>query len=324
MACQFSPAPFQTDPMSITPERLEEFLRPYRQLWQHFAAHPYDWARECVRTRNEDAAPGQPREHIPLPELPHLRVLIWAYYAVRLLEVDKARQMMATWWLNFMHVHEAMFHESANIGYQHMTAADTSDKLEKYFLYVLKAQPTDAVLPWIEDRAHPPEEWVKVIAGEFGLSMADAETRPVRPVPLIRDDTGQAIVGFALLTEPGIEGTSSRGGLRGEVWVDSGELFSGVSHGVQVRALPDAPGLVAAELPPPPGQRRGLFRTKLSDDDGLADMAGNPRMLHEPLTGRAVQAGGPGFRYVRDGVETKKPREKTTIYRHLLDLQLVR
>ena len=47
-------------------------------------------------------------------------------------------------------------------------------------------------------------------------------------------------------------------------------------------------------------------------------------MLHEPLTGRAVQAGGPGFRYVRDGVETKKPREKTTIYRHLLDLQLVR
>lgn len=161
-------------------------------------------------------------------------------------------------------------------------------------------------------------------SGEFGLSMADAETRPVRPVPVIRDDTGQAIVGFALLTEPGIEGTSSRGGLRGEVWVDSGELFSGVSHGVQVRALPDAPGLVAAELPPPPGQRRGLFRTKLSDDDGLADMADNPRTLHEPLTGRAVQAGGPGFRYVRDGVETKKPREKTTIYRHLMDLQLVR
>lgn len=161
-------------------------------------------------------------------------------------------------------------------------------------------------------------------SGDHGLSMADAETRPVRPVPVIRDDTGQAIVGFALLTEPGIEGTSSRGGLRGEVWVDSTELFSGVAHGVQVRPLPDAPGLVAAELPPPPGQVRGLFRKKLSDDDGLVDMADNPRTLHEPVTGRAVQAGGPGFRYVRDGVETKKPREKTTIYRHLLDLQLVR
>ena len=157
--------------MSITAEQLEGFLAPYRELWQAYAADPYLWAMECVRTRNEDAAPGQPREHLPLPELPHLKVLIWAYYAVRLLEVDKARQMMATWWLNFMHVHEAMFHESANIGYQHMTAADTSDKLEKYFLYVLKAQPMEAVLPWIEDRAHPPEEWVKVIAAEFGLSM---------------------------------------------------------------------------------------------------------------------------------------------------------
>ncbi|MFD5868562.1 hypothetical protein ACFWGD_08115 [Corynebacterium sp. NPDC060344] len=159
--------------------------------------------------------------------------------------------------------------------------------------------------------------------GEFGLSMADAESRPVRPVPLTRDDTGQAIVGFALLTEPGIAGTASRGGLRGEVWVDSTELFSGTAHGVQVRPLPDAPGLVAAELPPPPG-RGGLFRKKLSDDSGLADMSGAPRTLHEPVTGRAVQAGGPGFRYVRDGVEAKKPREKTTIYRHLLDLQLVR
>lgn len=168
--------------------------------------------------------------------------------------------------------------------------------------------------------------WGIAGSGEHGLSRAEAETRPVRPVPLIRDDTGQAIVGFALLTEPGITGTSSRGGLEGEVWVDSTELFSGRAHGVQVRPLPDAPGLVAAELPPPPGEvrRRAWFRRPLSDDDGLADATGSPRGLHEPVTGRAVQAGGPGFRYVRDGVETKKPRQKTTIYRHLLDLQLVR
>ena len=156
-----------------------------------------------------------------------------------------------------------------------------------------------------------------------GLTFAEALVREVRPVPLIRDDTGQAIVGFALLTEPGIDGTSSRGGLRGEVWVDSTELFSGAAHGVQVRPIPDAPGLVAAELPPPADGARHWFR-KLSDDDGLENMAGSPRPMHEPVTGRAVQAGGPGFRYVRDGVEAKKPREKCTIYRHLLDLQLVR
>lgn len=156
-----------------------------------------------------------------------------------------------------------------------------------------------------------------------GLTFAEAVERDVRPVPLIRDDTGQAIVGFALLTGPGVTGTSSRGGLRGEVWVDEHELFSGTAHGVQVRPTPDAPGLVAAELPPPADGARRWFR-KLSDDDGLATMDGSPRTRREPLTGRAVQAGGPGFRYVRDGVESKKPREKCTIYRHLLDLQLVR
>lgn len=166
--------------------------------------------------------------------------------------------------------------------------------------------------------------WGITGGGEHGLSMAEASARPVRPVPLIRDDTGQAIVGYALLTGPGVTGPSSRGGLSGEVWVDSVELFAGSAHGVQVRPLPNAPGLVAAELPPPPGRRRGLFRRPLSDAEGLADIAGNPRTLHEPVTGRAVQAGGSGFRYVRDGVEPKKTREKATIYRHLLDLQLVR
>ena len=91
----------------------------------------------------------------------------------------------------------------------------------------------------------------------------------------------------------------------------------------EILDIPDAPGLVAAELPPPADGARRWFR-KLADDDGLQTMSGSPRPMHEPVTGRAVQAGGPGFRYVRDGVEAKKPREKCTIYRHLLDLQLVR
>ncbi|MDO5730534.1 hypothetical protein [Corynebacterium sphenisci] len=165
-----------------------------------------------------------------------------------------------------------------------------------------------------------------------GLDLAAALTRPVRPVPLIRDDTGAAIVGYALLTAPGVGGTSSRGGLVGEVWVDEHNLFSGTAHGVQVRPLAEAPGLVAAELPPPAepaAPRRGLARLLRRDpapdpDAGLADAAGAPRGMHPPLTGRAVQAGGPGFRYVRDGVAAKRPRDKVTLYRHLRDLQLVR
>lgn len=158
--------------MAVTEQQLKPFLEPWRILWDHYAANPWQWTLDCVRTRNEDAAPGEPRELVPVPPLPHLEVLAWAGYAVKLLVVDKSRQMMATWWLNWTHIHEAMFQESANIGYQHMTSADTSQKLEKYFLYVLRNQPLDAMLPWVEDRAHPPEEWVQVVAAEFDLSMS--------------------------------------------------------------------------------------------------------------------------------------------------------
>lgn len=164
-----------------------------------------------------------------------------------------------------------------------------------------------------------------------GLTLQEAFTRPVRPVPLVRDDTGAAVVGYALLTEPGITGPSSTAGLEGEIWVDEHCLFSGKAHGIQVRPLPDAPGLIAAEVPPPaPSDDRGWLAKKLrpaetpDPNEGLTDASGNPRTMHQPLTGRAAQAGGPGFRYVRDGIESKKPREKVTFYRHLRDLQLVR
>lgn len=190
-------------------------------------------------------------------------------------------------------------------------------------------------LLWIEVAHIPggPTPATRNYGLDDGLDLRQALTRPVRPVPCIRDDTGSAIVGYALLTGPDATGTSSRGGLVGEVWVNEHALFSGTAHGVQVRPTPDAPGLVAAELPPPAEaqERRGVLgrlfgrRDQGADlDEGLTDAHGTPRLMHEPLTGRAVQAGGPGFRYVRDGVEAKRPKEKTTLYRHLRDLQLVR
>ncbi len=168
-----------------------------------------------------------------------------------------------------------------------------------------------------------------------GLDRVAAISRPVDPVPAIRDDTGAAIVGYALFTGPDATGPSSRGGLVGEVWAGEHELFSGTAHGVQVRPTPDAPGLVAAEVPPPsdgeerrPGLLGRLFGGRRAagpdPDEGLTDAVGMPRSMHEPIVARAVQIGGPGFRYVRDGVEAKRPREKATLYRHLRDLQLVR
>lgn len=189
-------------------------------------------------------------------------------------------------------------------------------------------------LLWIEV-AHVPtapstaaKNWA--IAGGEGLDAAAALTHPTMPVPLIRDDTGHAIVGYALLTEPGITGVSSATGFTGEVYVDENQMFSGTSTGLQIRPTPDAPGIVAAEVPAPPapesdgaeGGGRGLFgrlgrRRRRQAEDASA------RQLHRPMTGRAVQVGSLGFRYVRDGVESRKPREKTTLYRHLRDLQIV-
>ena len=52
---------------------------------------------------------------------------------------------------------------------------------------------------------------IKTSLEAHGLSMADAETRPVRPVPVIRDDTGQAIV--ASKVRPTIEPPSDMSGL---------------------------------------------------------------------------------------------------------------
>ncbi|WP_239659377.1 hypothetical protein [Corynebacterium vitaeruminis] len=191
-------------------------------------------------------------------------------------------------------------------------------------------------LLWIEV-AHVPtapstaaKNW-GIESGE-GLDAAAALTRPTVPVPLIRDDTGHAIIGYALLTEPGITGVSSANGFTGEVYVDEHQMFSGTSTGLQIRPTPDAPGIVAAEVPVPEaesdkedGHDRGpLSRLGLGRGRRRKAKETPTRELHPPMTGRAVQVGGLGFRYVRDGVESRKPREKTTLYRHLRDMQIVR
>lgn len=157
--------------VAVDPEKLEAFLDPYLKLWMHYRSDLWAWMRDCMRTRDEDAPPGRPKERIPVPDLPHLRVMAWAWYSVKLLEVDKARQMMLTWFLCGGNVHEAMFFDAANIGYQHMTSADSAQKIERYMLYVLTAQPMELMMPWVEERAHPPTPWVELVSAEFGLSM---------------------------------------------------------------------------------------------------------------------------------------------------------
>ena len=102
-------------------------------------------------------------------------------------------------------------------------------------------------------------------------------------VPLIRDDTGTALVGHALWLPA--DGPA----LHGEAVVDDTVLFDGEVAGVRIEPTTALPGVRAAVL----GRR--------------------PRRW---VTGRAVQLGTTGARVVRDGIPGKRAVPRSTFYRH--------
>lgn len=104
-----------------------------------------------------------------------------------------------------------------------------------------------------------------------------------RRVPLIRDDTGTALVGAAVWLPP--EGAEF---LHGEAVVDDTVLFDGDVAGVRIEPTPTMPGLRATLLG---GRRRWV-------------------------TGRAAQLGTTGARVVRDGVAGPREVKRSTFYRH--------
>lgn len=103
-------------------------------------------------------------------------------------------------------------------------------------------------------------------------------------VPLIRDDTGTALVGAALWLAPS-DGTT----LHGEAVVDDIVLFDGAVAGVRIEPTRQMPGLRASVLG---GARRRW------------------------VTGRAAQLGTTGARVVRDGVAGPRVVKRSTFYRH--------
>lgn len=109
-----------------------------------------------------------------------------------------------------------------------------------------------------------------------------------RRVPLIRDDTGTAVVGSALWLPP--DGAST---LHGEAVVDDTVLFDGDVAAVRIEPTTDLPGLRAAVL----GGRR-------------------PQRLRQWVHGRAAQLGTTGARVVRDGVPGAREVRRSTFYRH--------
>lgn len=106
-------------------------------------------------------------------------------------------------------------------------------------------------------------------------------------VPLIRDETGQVIVGSARWQSPA-------GGqpLEGEGIVDDTVLFDGTVAAVRVEPLGALPGL----------------RARVE----------GPRWRPGPwVSGRAAQLGTPGAAVVRDGIAAPRPVRRSTFYRHI-------
>jgi hypothetical protein len=131
----------------------------------------------------------------------------------------------------------------------------------------------------------------------YGLSTGCRAARrarrgAVRSTPLIRDETGSAIVGAAHWRPAG-----DARQLRGEAVVDDAVLFDGEVDEVRIEPTAAAPGL-------------------------RARVSGNRRRRW--LTGRAAQLGSTGVVVVRDGVAAPRPARRSTIYRNIEGWLLVR
>lgn len=111
-----------------------------------------------------------------------------------------------------------------------------------------------------------------------------AKSIAVQRVPLIRDDSGTALVGSAVWLPP-----NGAEVLRGEAVVDDTVLFDGEVAAVRIEPTAALPGLRASLL----GRgRRGW------------------------VSGRAAQLGTTGARVIRDGVPGPREVKRSTFYRH--------
>ncbi len=120
------------------------------------------------------------------------------------------------------------------------------------------------------------------VGGFWGLRRAMRGA--ARRVPLIRDDTGTALVGSALWLPPAEAST-----IHGEAVVDDAVLFDGEVAGVRIEPTLTMPGLRATVL----GGRRRRW-----------------------ISGRAAQLGTSGAQVVRDGVPGSRQIKRSTFYRH--------
>jgi hypothetical protein len=145
---------------------------------------------------------------------------------------------------------------------------------------LLRAELLHVEVAYVPRRRTPATRAYRLPAG--GWAARRALRGSAQRVPLIRDETGSAIVGAAEW-RPGGDAPL----LHGEAVVDDDVLFDGAVPGVRIEPTAALPGL-------------------------RARVSGTRRWL----TGRAAQLGGIDIAVVRDGVAAPRPTHRSTIYRH--------
>lgn len=165
-----------------------------------------------------------------------------------------------------------------------------------------------------------PEQWQLALYGQ------------VRPVPLIRNDSGVAVVGSATVMQaPDPEAAVAElEEFTGEVIVDDHVLVRNLAegkaqlpgvYGARLVPMLDAPGIAAVRATTPVEDTPGGLWSRLRGKKLIRGGQVDPETL---VTGRALQAGGPRLAVTVDGVTHKRTLERVTFYRHLRDLQMVR
>ncbi|MGO9547907.1 peptidase M50 [Mycobacterium sp.] len=147
---------------------------------------------------------------------------------------------------------------------------------------LLRAERLDVEVAYVPRRRTPATRVHRVPAGRRAARRAQRGS--AQRVPLIRDETGSAVVGAAHWRPTGDAQL-----LHGEAVVDDAVLFDGDVAGVRVEPTAALPGLRARVS----GSRSRRW-----------------------LTGRAAQLGSNGVAVVRDGVAAPRTARRSTIYRN--------
>jgi len=192
--------------------------------------------------------------------------------------------------LRTLHIVDARDIDAAAGDHRRLIVVGSDADLAAVLTQLLRADKLEVELGFVSRRRSPATRAYRIPAGRRAARRARRGS--ARRVPLIRDETGTAIVGAAHWRPPGDAQL-----LHGEAVVDDTVLFDG--DVAEVRIVP------TATLP---GLRARVW-------------GGRSRRW---LAGRATQLGSTGAAVVRDGVPVARATRRSTIYRNTEGWLLVR